>query len=138
MISHHKLSRQMRRSQERKSNKAERAELNADAENFKQIRSLINKVLNENQIEELAKKIGVIKRKRKISPLAFVTVLLIGCVCDTDDNGMRSLKRMTSLLRKYNSTYISPQTLQNSGMNTGTTGIKANPAPHTIIHSKLM
>jgi Transposase DDE domain len=114
MISHHKESRQTRRLRERTKVKTEQAELNADKEAYFQISYLLRKSINEIQLKELAKKTGVIVRNRELTALAFVGILMMGCVCDTEDEGIRSLKRMCLLLRKYydGTIKIRPQALQ--------------------------
>jgi len=113
MIPHHKESRQIRRFKERIKLKAEAAEPKLHKETYKQINFLIRKVFKESELEVLAYKLGVIERKRELTALAFVSVLMMGCICDTSDAGIRSLKRMCLLLRNdfFGGIQIKPQTL---------------------------
>jgi hypothetical protein len=114
MVSHQNKSRQTRRSNERAKLKIEQSEFNAEKEAYFQISYLLRKSIDEAQLEELAKKTKVIERKRELTALAFVGILMMGCVCDTVDEGVRSLKRMCLLLRKYydGTIKINPQALQ--------------------------
>lgn len=114
MISHQNESRQTRRLRERSKVKAEQSELNADKEAYFQVSDLLRKSIDVAQLEKLAKKTKVIVRNRELTALAFVGILMMGCVCDTDDDGIRSLKRMCLLLRKYHdgTIKIHPQALQ--------------------------
>jgi hypothetical protein len=114
MLSHQKESRQFRRSRERAQVKTEQSNSNADKEAYFQISHLLRKSIDGDQLEELAKKTGVIVRNRELTALAFVGILMMGCICDTDDDGIRSLKRMCLLLRKYSdgTIKIRPQALQ--------------------------
>jgi Transposase DDE domain len=114
MLSHQKESRQFRRSRERAQVKTEHSESNADKEAYFQISYLLRKSIDGAELEELAKKTGVIVRNRELTALTFVGILMMGCICDTDDEGVRSLKRMCLLLRKYSdgTIIIRPQALQ--------------------------
>jgi hypothetical protein len=114
MISHQKESRQTRRSYERAKVKAEQTELNAERETYLQISYLLRNSFEGVQLDELAKKTGVIERKRELTGSALISILMMGCVCDTGDAGIRSLKRMCLLLRKYygEAIKIKPQALQ--------------------------
>jgi hypothetical protein len=107
-------SRQTRRKKERSKAKFEAAQQVAEKETFKEINFMLRKVYSEDELKKLAKKMNVIQRNRKLTPYPFVSIIMIGCVCDTDDAGMRSLRRMCLLLRKYygEGINITPQALQ--------------------------
>ncbi len=113
MISHHHESRQIRRFNERTKAKAEAADQKADRQAYIQINFLISKVFKGNELEELAYKLGIMERQRELTTLGFISVLMMGCICDTCDDGVRSLRRMCLLLHNdfFGGIHIEPPAL---------------------------
>lgn len=113
MVPCQRESRQIRRSKQRAAEKAVRSERKAENEVYYQVSYLLKKAIPENQLDEIANNIGLIERKRKLTALAFASVLIASSSCEISDGGIKSLRRMCLLLRKhFNFIDIRPQALQ--------------------------
>lgn len=80
-----------------------------DAEDiaYNSIQWIFKKILTPELINRVAEKTGFQIRKRKIEPMSFLSVLMIGCLNPVVD----SLKIMCALLKKWYKIIIKPQSL---------------------------
>jgi hypothetical protein len=81
-----------------------------DVENdaYNNIQMIFKKVLTPEIVNQVAEKTGFKKRKRKIQPIAFISILMMGCFNTSVD----SLKIMCALLLKWFNISIKHQSLQ--------------------------
>lgn len=108
MLTHSNTSRQARRKEERDNARALKREAIAKMKAVQKVTNLISRIFKDESIEALAYKMGVIDRKRELTPLALVGVLMLAC----DGESVNSLESMCSDLREWFKIYITPQTLQ--------------------------
>lgn len=112
MLSLYNGSRQARRQQERQQQKAIRSQEIIERQAYLNINSLIKTVLSDENLNKIAKKTGFQKRKRELTPIALVGVLLLGCSNGSTDVPVASLDTMLSYLRKWFGIYLKKQSLQ--------------------------
>lgn len=105
-------SRQVRRQRARCQKKAILAEEQQEKYAIKRIKHLLDSVLSEEKINEIAKQVGSQKRQRKLYPLAIVSILMIGCFNGYSNIPIIPLERMCALLRKWFNVNEKPQSLQ--------------------------
>jgi Transposase DDE domain len=108
MLTEPRASRQVNRKRKREQDKINLAEEKAQAREAIKIQNLIAAVFQQESIEDLAVKMGVIERKRELTAFALVGVLMIGC----NSESVESLEILCSNLRKWFNIFIKPQTLQ--------------------------
>lgn len=108
MISQLNVSRQVRRTTERKESKALLNEENLKNDLVKRIKNSFSNIFEEKSLEKLAFSKGIIERKRELTAVALVGILMLGCSGPV----ISSLVSMCSDLRKWFNIHITPQALQ--------------------------
>lgn len=109
MVTFSKESRQTKRAKQRAEDKAEKKE----KKRFNEVNQLLLQAFTKEEIKEIAYNTGIISRERELTALAFAGILLMGCVSDTSDKGIKTLTTMSSSLRKYFDINISSQAIYN-------------------------
>jgi hypothetical protein len=111
MITGHKKLRQALRLKERTQRKAMIAQENLEKQTYFKIKNLLKKVFSHELIGEIAAKTKLQKRKRKLTPIVIVSILMMGCLNEINSNP-RCLNGICLLLRKWFNIYIKKQSLQ--------------------------
>jgi hypothetical protein len=101
MLIVNKESRQVRRRIERQEQRAKRAQETIEAETSLKIKKMLETVLSIENLQEIAKKTNFQKRKRKLTPMAIVGVLMLGCCNGSSEVPVSSLETMCNYLKKW-------------------------------------
>lgn len=112
MLSFHTETRQARRYRERQEQKAKRAQDILEHHAYLKIKYLLQTVLSEENLQEIAMKAGFQIRKRKLTAIALVGVLMLGCSNCSSDVPIATLDTMCLYLRKWFNIFIKKQSLQ--------------------------
>jgi len=113
MIPIRKESRQARRYRERKEQKTKRDQDKIEKQTHLTITNILQTVLSEKTLDEIAIKTKFQRRKRDLSPTALVAVLMLGCSNGSDDVPVAALDTMCLYLRKWFGICIKKQSLHN-------------------------
>lgn len=113
MLSFHKQSRQVCRKLKRQQKKAEQTQDTAERQAYLNINKVLRTVLSEENLQKIATKTGFQKRKRELTPMALVSILMLGCSNGSEDVPVAALDTMCLYLRKWFDIYIKKQSLQN-------------------------
>lgn len=108
MLTQPTMSRQVRRKNQRFLDECLDKEKKAQAKAVNSVTKLINRIFEDESIEELAFKLGVIERVRELTPVALIGVMMLGC----DSPSIASLETMCSYLREFFDIDIKPTSLQ--------------------------
>jgi hypothetical protein len=112
MVFLYQESRRARRHRERLEQKAKRAQDSIEQQTYHNIKNMLKTVLSEENLQEIAMKVGFLERQRELTPMALVGVLLLGCSNGSEDVPVAALDTMCSYLRRWFDIYITKQSLQ--------------------------
>jgi hypothetical protein len=109
MIMNCKQSRQQCRYFQRQEKKDLKKQEGVEREVATQIKRIFQSVLLQEQLDEIAMVTKLITRRRELSSIAFVAVLMLGC---SGSQNISSLEILSSYLNKWFNISIKPQSLQ--------------------------
>lgn len=112
MLNSQAPSRQVLRKQRRDQQKEIERQKNKEKENFHQIRYIVNNLLSQEVINQIAIETKVLKRNRKLSSHVLFSILWAGCLMESHAESILPLERMCLFIRNWFEIEIKPQSLQ--------------------------